>query len=194
MLAVSAAPAPPGAASCALLPQAKHPINTQTASTAPELLARSALRNNRMVIVFSPSHCINLTANGQGFYCAALVYVFSSSDTWRIFMRRRQSRPLSRKRLCKTASSTERGDRISMTQSGNHHLMNRREALLFGATASMSAALGPAALAMDNTKTAAHQQEPGNCATPKTAVANTQYGKVRGFVDGSVLTDRKSVV
>src|ERR1035438_6088299 len=75
-----------------------------------------------------------------------------------------------------------------MTQSGNNHLMNRREALLLGATAGMSAALGPAALAMDNTKTAAHQQEPGNCSTPRTAVANTQYGKVRGFVDGSVLT------
>ena len=65
--------------------------------------------------------------------------------------------------------------------------MNRREALLFGAAASVSAALAPAALAMDNTNTAAHQ-EPGNCSTPKSAVANTKYGKVRGFVDGGVLT------
>ena len=40
---------------------------------------------------------------------------------------------------------------------------------------------------MDNTKTAAHQ-EPGNTRTPRTAVANTQYGKVRGFEDGGVLT------
>ena len=47
-----------------------------------------------------------------------------------------------------------------MTQSANHHLMNRREALLLGATAGVGAALAPAALAMDNTKTAAHQQEP----------------------------------
>jgi len=74
-----------------------------------------------------------------------------------------------------------------MTQSGNHHLMNRREALLFGATAGMSAAMAPAALAMDDTKTAAHQ-EPGNCSTPRTAVANTQYGKVRGFVGAGVFT------
>jgi para-nitrobenzyl esterase len=74
-----------------------------------------------------------------------------------------------------------------MKKSDNHHLMNRREVLLFGATAGVSAALGPAALAMDNTKTAAHQG-PGNCTTPKTAVANTKYGKVRGFVDGGVLT------
>jgi para-nitrobenzyl esterase len=72
-----------------------------------------------------------------------------------------------------------------MTQSGNRHLINRREALLLGATAGISVAVGPAAHAMDNTKTAAHQ-EPGNCSTPRTAVANTQYGKVRGFVDGDV--------
>ncbi len=65
--------------------------------------------------------------------------------------------------------------------------MNRREALIFSATAGMSVALGTPALAMDNTKTAAHQ-EPGNCTTPSTAVANTQYGKVRGFVDGGVFT------
>ncbi len=66
-------------------------------------------------------------------------------------------------------------------------LLNRREALLFSATAGVSAAIGRPALASDSIKTAAHQ-EPGNCATPRTAVANTQYGKVRGFVDGGVLT------
>ena len=65
--------------------------------------------------------------------------------------------------------------------------MNRREALLFSATAGMSVALGRPALAMDSTKTAAHQ-EPGNCSTPRTAIANTQYGKVRGFVAGDVFT------
>ena len=74
-----------------------------------------------------------------------------------------------------------------MSNSGNRMLMNRREALIFSATAGISAALGAPALAMDNTKTAAHQ-EPGNCSTPGTAVAKTQYGKVRGFVDGGVLT------
>ena len=74
-----------------------------------------------------------------------------------------------------------------MSQSGNRILMNRREALLFSATAGMSVALGRPALAMDSTKTAAHQ-EPGNCSTPRTAIANTQYGKVRGFVAGDVFT------
>jgi para-nitrobenzyl esterase len=66
-------------------------------------------------------------------------------------------------------------------------LLTRREALLVSATAGMGLALGNPARAMDSTKTAAHQ-EPGNCSTPQTAVANTQYGKVRGFVDGGVFT------
>src|SRR5208337_490329 len=61
---------------------------------------------------------------------------------------------------------------------------NRRQALLWPATAGMGAALASAA---DSTKLAAHQA-PGNCSTPRTAVAKTQYGKVRGFVDGGVLT------
>jgi len=65
--------------------------------------------------------------------------------------------------------------------------MNRREALLFSAVAGASMALGQPALASDSTKTAAHQ-EPGNCTTPRSAIANTQYGKVRGFVDGGVYT------
>ena len=50
----------------------------------------------------------------------------------------------------------------------------------------MAALAGPAN-ASDSTKIAAHQ-EPGGCSTPRSAVAKTQYGKVRGFVDGGVLT------
>jgi len=51
----------------------------------------------------------------------------------------------------------------------------------------MSVALGRPAFASDSIKTATHQ-EPGICATPRSAVANTQYGKVRGFVAGDVFT------
>ncbi len=65
--------------------------------------------------------------------------------------------------------------------------LNRRQALLLSATAGLGAALGRPARAMDSAKTAAHQ-EPGDCSTPPAAVANTQYGKVRGFVDGGVFT------
>jgi para-nitrobenzyl esterase len=71
-----------------------------------------------------------------------------------------------------------------MSQDAVH--FSRRGALLATASGGASA-LASAALAADGTKTAAHQ-EPGNCTTPRSAVAQTQYGKVRGFVDGGVFT------
>jgi para-nitrobenzyl esterase len=52
----------------------------------------------------------------------------------------------------------------------------------------MAAALSNSAYGSDSIKTGVHQQEPPFCSTPRTAVANTQYGKVRGYVDGGVLT------
>ena len=66
-------------------------------------------------------------------------------------------------------------------------VLTRREALLLSATAGVSMVAGQPALASDSIKTAAHQ-EPGNVSTPRSAIAKTQYGKVRGFLDGSVLT------
>jgi para-nitrobenzyl esterase len=69
----------------------------------------------------------------------------------------------------------------------NRMLLNRREALLMSATAGVAAAFSKSAAASDSIKTAVHQ-EPGGCSTPRTAVAKTQYGKVRGFVSGGVLT------
>ncbi len=71
-------------------------------------------------------------------------------------------------------------------KSRNASLLTRREALLLSATAGIGILAQPAH-ASDSIKTAAHQ-EPGNCATPRSAIANTQYGKVRGFVDGGVYT------
>jgi para-nitrobenzyl esterase len=62
--------------------------------------------------------------------------------------------------------------------------MSRRTALLLSGTTAAAAFAAPAA-AMDSTKTAAHQ-EPGNLTTPPSASASTQYGKVRGFLDGGV--------
>jgi para-nitrobenzyl esterase len=67
----------------------------------------------------------------------------------------------------------------------NH--FNRRQALLFPVKAGMGAAVAAAANAADSTKTAAHQV-PGSCSTPRSAIANTQYGKVRGFLSSGVLT------
>ena len=74
-----------------------------------------------------------------------------------------------------------------MSDSRNRTPMNRRQALLLPATAGLGAALARTAKASDSTKTAAHQA-PGNCSTPRSAVAATQYGKVRGFVDAGVFT------
>ena len=67
-------------------------------------------------------------------------------------------------------------------------LLNRREAMLLSATAGVGLAMGKPAAASDSIKTGVHQQEPGNCSTPRSAVANTQYGKVRGYVSGDVFT------
>jgi para-nitrobenzyl esterase len=66
-------------------------------------------------------------------------------------------------------------------------LLNRREALFLSATAGVGLAAGCPALASDSIKTGVHQ-EPGYCSTPRSAIANTQYGKVRGFLDGGVFT------
>ena len=76
---------------------------------------------------------------------------------------------------------------MSKSNSGSRLFLNRREILRLSATAGMGAALGRPARALDSTKTAAHQ-EPGNCSTPRSAIAKTQYGKVRGFLDGGVFT------
>src|SRR5947209_1801460 len=64
--------------------------------------------------------------------------------------------------------------------------MNRRQWFL-PTTAGLGAVLASRANASDSVKTAAHQ-DPGDCSTPRSAVAKTQYGKVRGFVADDVLT------
>jgi para-nitrobenzyl esterase len=73
-----------------------------------------------------------------------------------------------------------------MSGSSNRTL-TRREALLLSATAGFGLVAGEPARASDSIKTAAHQ-EPGNVSTPRSAIAKTQYGKVRGYVDGGVIT------
>ena len=63
----------------------------------------------------------------------------------------------------------------------------RRQALLLSATAGAGIALAKNGHASDSTKTGTHL-DPGICSTPRSAIANTQYGKVRGFLSGGVLT------
>jgi len=74
-----------------------------------------------------------------------------------------------------------------MSESSTRIVLTRREALLLSTSAGVAAAAGKSAFASDSIKTAAHQ-EPGRISTPRSAIAKTQYGKVRGFVDGGVLT------
>ncbi len=71
--------------------------------------------------------------------------------------------------------------------SENRKKLNRRQALLLPASAGIGAAFSTPANASDGTKGGAHQ-DPGGCSTPRSAIAKTQYGKVRGFLDGGVLT------
>ncbi len=74
-----------------------------------------------------------------------------------------------------------------MAESSNRTVLTRREALFLSATAGLSIATTQSAVASDSIKTGAHQ-EPGNVSTPRSAIARTQYGKVRGFLDGGVFT------
>src|SRR6476661_8061273 len=74
-----------------------------------------------------------------------------------------------------------------MPKSLNPTILSRRNALLLAATASVGATGEPLAFGSDSVKTGAHQ-ESGNCSTPRSAVAKTQYGKVRGFLVDGVFT------
>jgi para-nitrobenzyl esterase len=75
---------------------------------------------------------------------------------------------------------------VSKLNSDNRHKLNRREAILLSA-AGLGAAFTGMAHASDSTKTSVHQED-GECSTPRSAIAQTQYGKVRGFLDDGVFT------
>jgi para-nitrobenzyl esterase len=75
---------------------------------------------------------------------------------------------------------------MSKSNSEEDVALNRRQALLLP-MAGIGTSLARPAKASDSVKTAAHQA-PGACSTPRSAVAKTQYGKVRGYVDAGVLT------
>jgi para-nitrobenzyl esterase len=67
--------------------------------------------------------------------------------------------------------------------------LNRRQMLRLSTTASVAAALPGTACALQGTKAATPPKaSAGSCSTPRTAVANTQYGKVRGYVEDGVFT------
>jgi para-nitrobenzyl esterase len=77
---------------------------------------------------------------------------------------------------------------VSKLNSGNCAKFNRRQALLLSATAGAAALAGTACGSGGGTNTAESQAATATCATPRTAVAKTQYGKVRGYVEDGVMT------
>ena len=64
--------------------------------------------------------------------------------------------------------------------------LNRRQAMLLPGAAGLGGALALEAAAAETHNTP--HQTGGSCSTPRSAVAKTQYGKVRGYVDSGVLT------
>lgn len=65
--------------------------------------------------------------------------------------------------------------------------LTRREALLLSASAGLTLATGQSARASGNVAT---KPAPGSggCSTPRSAVASTRYGKVRGYLENNVFT------
>ncbi len=78
---------------------------------------------------------------------------------------------------------------MSDTNGQDHSTLNRRQWLRLSTAAGMGAAV-PLSLAEGAQRAPARPRAAthGACSTPRTAVATTQYGKVRGYVEDGVLT------
>ncbi len=74
------------------------------------------------------------------------------------------------------------------SNSENSVKLNRRQALMLSATAGVAALAGTGCRPDDSSNMAESRNQTASCSTPRAAVANTQYGKVRGFVQDGVLT------
>ena len=71
---------------------------------------------------------------------------------------------------------------------GERSIMNRRQLLRVATVAGVGAALPRSAGAAQRRSAAGTTATPGACSTPRTAVAKTQYGSVRGYVEDGVFT------
>jgi para-nitrobenzyl esterase len=80
---------------------------------------------------------------------------------------------------------------VSDSNSEHSTQLNRRQALLLSASAGVAALAGTACNTPSTAPPASQAQAPApaaSCSTPRAVVANTQYGKVRGYVEEGVLT------
>jgi para-nitrobenzyl esterase len=80
-----------------------------------------------------------------------------------------------------------KGDIMSNSGSQNANRISRREALLLSAAAGAGVVLNGASCASTGVR-AASRLLPGDCSTPRSAVAKTRYGNVRGYIEDDVLT------
>ena len=71
---------------------------------------------------------------------------------------------------------------------GERSIMNRRQLLRLSTAAGVGAALPRSAGAAQRRSAAGSTATSGACSTPRTAVAKTQYGSVRGYVEDGVFT------
>ena len=71
---------------------------------------------------------------------------------------------------------------------GNRSTLNRRQLLQLSSAAGVAAVLPGSVVAHEPAPAAAATATPSTCSTLRTAVATTQYGKVRGYVEDGVLT------
>jgi para-nitrobenzyl esterase len=70
----------------------------------------------------------------------------------------------------------------------NRSALDRRQMLRLSTIAGVGAALPGSARAFEGVGAVAPKPTAGICSTPRTAVANTQHGKVRGYVEDGVFT------
>ena len=77
---------------------------------------------------------------------------------------------------------------MSDQRNGDRSSLNRREMLRLSSAMGVGAVLPGHADGAGRATDAGLPATPGTCSTPRTAVAATQYGKVRGYVDDGVLT------
>ena len=77
---------------------------------------------------------------------------------------------------------------MSDSPNGNRSNLNRREMLRLSTVLGAGAAMPRAASAFEGPVADPPKATAGSCSTPRTTVATTQYGKVRGYVDDGVMT------
>ena len=76
---------------------------------------------------------------------------------------------------------------MSKSSRSNGPALNRRDLLRLSTVAGVGAVL-PTYGAFANVKGGSAEVPAGTCSTPRSAIATTQYGKVRGYVEDGVLT------